>query len=122
MSRYDVADLDLAIGDDHSIDQQLHELALLGEVGAGQTGLNSLAKFRGRSRLGRERQNLSFVIRPSSAASAGSRSIAASVLGSRNSRAPSSLWSISLVFRSPYAVSGRQRGDLVQRRQVWGAA
>ena len=33
--RDDVADLDLAIGDDHPIDQQLHQLALLGEVGAG---------------------------------------------------------------------------------------
>ena len=48
--RDDVADLDLAIGDEHPIDQQLHQLALLGEVGAGQTGPNSLAEVRGRGR------------------------------------------------------------------------
>ena len=40
--RDDVADLDLGVGDQHPVDQQLDELALVGEVGAGQTGLDPL--------------------------------------------------------------------------------
>jgi len=39
--RDDVADLDLAVGDQHAIDQQLDQLPLLGEVGAGQARLNA---------------------------------------------------------------------------------
>ena len=50
MQRDDVADLDRAVGDDHPIDQQLHRLALLGEVGTGQAGPNPLAEIRGRGR------------------------------------------------------------------------
>jgi hypothetical protein len=38
--REDVADFDRAIGDPHAVDPQFHELAPLGEVGVGQTGLN----------------------------------------------------------------------------------
>src|SRR3712207_6164383 len=39
--RDDVADFDLAIGDQHAVDQPFHDLALLSEFGIGQTGLNS---------------------------------------------------------------------------------
>ena len=38
--RDDVADFDLALGNQHAVDPQFHELAPLGEVGVGQTGLN----------------------------------------------------------------------------------
>src|SRR5687768_6945703 len=44
VERDGVADLDLAVGDEHSVDQQLHELALLREVRAGQTGPNPLTE------------------------------------------------------------------------------
>ena len=40
----------VAVGDDHPIDQQLHQLALLGEFGTGQAGPNPLAEIRGRGR------------------------------------------------------------------------
>jgi Transposase DDE domain len=46
----DVADLDLTIGDQPAVDQPLHELALLGEVSAGQTRPNPAAEVRSRSR------------------------------------------------------------------------
>jgi hypothetical protein len=42
--RDDIADLDLAVGDQHTIDQQLDELPLLGKVGAGQAGSNPRAE------------------------------------------------------------------------------
>jgi hypothetical protein len=48
--RDDVADLDLVVGDQHAIDQQLHQPALPGEVGGGQAGLDPLAERRGRGR------------------------------------------------------------------------
>jgi hypothetical protein len=48
--RDDVADLDLVVGDQHSVDQQFHELALLREVRAGQTGPNPLTEVGGRGR------------------------------------------------------------------------
>jgi hypothetical protein len=50
VERDGVADLDLAVGDEHSVDQQLHELALLREVRAGQTGPNPLTEVGGRGR------------------------------------------------------------------------
>ena len=46
--RDDVADLDLVVGDQDAIDQQLHQLALLGEVGVGQAGSDPLAERGGR--------------------------------------------------------------------------
>ena len=36
----DVADFDLALGNQYAVDPQFHELAPLGEVGVGQTSLN----------------------------------------------------------------------------------
>src|SRR3982751_7011404 len=45
-----VADLDLAVGDQHAVDQQLHELALAREVGAGQAPPNPPAEVGGRGR------------------------------------------------------------------------
>ena len=45
--RDDVADVDLAVADQHPIDQQLDELPLLREVGAGQAGPNPPAEVRG---------------------------------------------------------------------------
>jgi hypothetical protein len=45
--RDDIADLDDIVADQHPIDQQLDELPLLGEVGAGQTGSNPLAEGGG---------------------------------------------------------------------------
>ena len=50
VERDGVADLDLAVGDEHSVDQQFHELALLREVRAGQTGPNPLTDVGGRGR------------------------------------------------------------------------
>ena len=50
VERDGVADLDLAVGDEHSVDQQFHELALLREVRAGQTGPNPLTEVGGRGR------------------------------------------------------------------------
>jgi hypothetical protein len=46
--RDDVADLDLAVGDQHAIDQQLDQLPLLREVGIGQARLNPPAEIRRR--------------------------------------------------------------------------
>lgn len=40
----DVANLDLAIGDNHPINQQLHQLPLLGKRGVFQPSLDTLAK------------------------------------------------------------------------------
>src|SRR4051812_32277544 len=45
-----VADLDLAVGDQHAVDQQLHELPLAREVGAGQARPNPPAEVGGRGR------------------------------------------------------------------------
>ncbi len=39
-----VADLDLAVGDDHAVDQQLGQLPPLGEGGGGQPGPDGLAE------------------------------------------------------------------------------
>ena len=44
--RDDVADLDLAVGDQHPVDQQLHQLPLAREVGAGQARPNPAAEVR----------------------------------------------------------------------------
>src|SRR5919205_1623579 len=46
--RDDVADLDLAVADQHAVDQQLHQLALAREVGSGQARPNPPAEVRGR--------------------------------------------------------------------------
>ena len=40
----DIANLDIAIGDDHPINEQFHELTLLDKGRAFQTSLNPLAK------------------------------------------------------------------------------
>src|SRR5206468_7715024 len=45
-----VADLALAVGDQHAVDQQLHELPLAREVGAGQARPNPPAEVGGRGR------------------------------------------------------------------------
>ena len=50
----DVADLDLAAGDQHAIDQQLDQLPLPSEVGVGQARLNPPAEVRSRCRPARE--------------------------------------------------------------------
>ena len=44
--RENVADLDLTVADQDTINQQFHQLALLREVGAGQARLNALAERR----------------------------------------------------------------------------
>ena len=49
-ARDGVADLDLAVGDQHAVDQQLHELPLAREVGAGQARPDPPAEVRGRGR------------------------------------------------------------------------
>src|SRR3954452_12358696 len=56
--RDDVADLDLAVADQHAVDQQLHQLALPREVRGGQTGLGPPAEVRGRGGPPRERRLL----------------------------------------------------------------
>ena len=48
----DVADLDLVVGDDHAVDEQLHQLAPLFEGGGGESGSDGLAE---RSRCHRPR-------------------------------------------------------------------
>jgi DDE superfamily endonuclease len=40
----DVADLDLVVGDDHAVDEQLHQLAPLFEGGGGESGSDGLAE------------------------------------------------------------------------------
>src|SRR6185437_6706556 len=42
--REDVADLDVAVGDDHTVDEQLSELAPLVEGGGGQAGADGAAE------------------------------------------------------------------------------
>src|SRR5690242_665927 len=42
--RQDVADLDVAVGDDHAVDEQLGQLPPLGEGGGGQAGPDGLAE------------------------------------------------------------------------------
>ena len=42
--RQDVADLDVAVGDDHAVDEQLGQLPPLGEGGGGQPGPDGLAE------------------------------------------------------------------------------
>ncbi len=39
-----VADLDLVVGDDHPVDEQLHQLAPLFEGGGGESGSDGLAE------------------------------------------------------------------------------
>ena len=50
VERDGVADLDLAVGDQHAVDQQLDELPLPREVGAGQARPNPPAEVGGRGR------------------------------------------------------------------------
>ena len=50
VERNGVADLDLAVGDQHAVDQQLNELPLPREVGAGQARPNPPAEVGGRGR------------------------------------------------------------------------
>src|SRR5689334_23598970 len=50
VERDGVADLDLAVGDQHAVDQQLDQLPLPREVGAGQARANPPAEVRGRGR------------------------------------------------------------------------
>jgi hypothetical protein len=40
----DVADLDLVVGDDDAVDEQLHQLAPLFEGGGGESGSDGLAE------------------------------------------------------------------------------